>query len=196
MTEEPVVDLSFPLRGKVIPVDHGYALYSACCRLVPDIHADAGLGIFPVQGAYVEGENLLINRTSRLTLRVDANRVGTFLFLAGKSLEVNGCLLSVGVPNLAMLRPTPSLLARTVTIKGFEEDEPFLEALKRQLKPLAPEAKPILLKRRTIRIAGKQIVGFKVLLEGLTAEESIAVQEKGLGGRRKFGCGLFVPVKR
>ena len=28
---------------------------------------------------------------------------------------------------------------------------------------------------------------------GLTAEESICLQERGLGGRRRMGCGLFVP---
>jgi len=32
-----------------------------------------------------------------------------------------------------------------------------------------------------------------VLIEGLTAEESLTVQEHGLGGRRHMGCGLFVP---
>jgi CRISPR-associated protein Cas6 len=193
---QPVVDLAFPLRGKALPVDHGYALYSACCKVVPEIHGDRDMGIFPVQGAYSGGENLLLNRTSKLTLRIQADRVGQFLPLAGKSLEVGGCPLALGAPNLQNLRPTASLLARTVTIKGFEEEGPFLEALERQLLPVAPEARATIIKRRTVRIAGKQVVGFKVQVEGLAAEESIALQEKGLGGRRRFGCGLLVPVHR
>jgi hypothetical protein len=34
---EPFIDLSFPLRGKQLPADHGYALLSAISRYVPQI---------------------------------------------------------------------------------------------------------------------------------------------------------------
>jgi CRISPR-associated protein Cas6 len=43
-----------------------------------------------------------------------------------------------------------------------------------------------------MRIHGKTIVGFTVLVQGLTAGESIQLQEEGLGGRGKMGCGFFV----
>jgi hypothetical protein len=36
----PVVDLSFVLAGTTIPLDHGYSLFSALCRLVPALHDD------------------------------------------------------------------------------------------------------------------------------------------------------------
>lgn len=193
---QPTIDLEFPVRGKAVSVDHGYSLYSACCHLLPDIHSDRCVGIFPIQGSHAGADTLLLNRASRLTFRILSDQVGRFLPLAGKTLDVAGYQLAVGVPNLRLLKPVASLLARTVTIKGFMEESAFLEALRRQLLVIAPEANASLLKRRTIRIAGKQVVGFKVLLEGLSAEESIAVQEMGLGGRRRFGCGLFAPVKR
>ena len=48
-------------------------------------------------------------------------------------------------------------------------------------------------KRRTTRIKGKEVVGFEVILEGLNAHESIAIQEAGVGGRRHMGCGVFMP---
>jgi CRISPR-associated protein Cas6 len=48
-------------------------------------------------------------------------------------------------------------------------------------------------KRRTIRIHGKEVVGYELIIEGLTADESIAIQTAGLGGRRHMGCGVFVP---
>lgn len=50
--------------------------------------------------------------------------------------------------------------------------------------------------RRTLRIKDKEIVGYEVILEGLTAEESLCIQHNGLGGRRKMGCGVFVPHQR
>jgi len=49
-------------------------------------------------------------------------------------------------------------------------------------------------RRHVLRIKGQQVVGFSVQLTGLTAEESVTVQEHGLGGRRKMGCGFFVPL--
>lgn len=50
-------------------------------------------------------------------------------------------------------------------------------------------------RRHVLRVHGKTIVGFLVLVQGLTAEESVRVQEEGIGGRSKLGCGFFGPVK-
>lgn len=48
--------------------------------------------------------------------------------------------------------------------------------------------------RRVLRVKGKKIVGFAVIVQGLTAEESLLLQEQGLGGRGKMGCGFLVPM--
>ena len=59
---------------------------------------------------------------------------------------------------------------------------------------ISAEAVLSLGKRRTLRIKDKEVVGYEVLVETLTAEESICLQEAGLGGRRHMGCGVFVPA--
>jgi len=33
------------------------------------------------------------------------------------------------------------------------------------------------------------------MVQGLDADESLKLQEHGIGGRRRFGCGIFVPVR-
>lgn len=38
-------------------------------------------------------------------------------------------------------------------------------------------------------------LGYEVVLEGLTAKESLHFPEKGLGGRRHMGCRVFVPLR-
>jgi CRISPR-associated protein Cas6 len=48
--------------------------------------------------------------------------------------------------------------------------------------------------RRTLRINGKEIIGFPIEVSGLSAEDSIRLQEQGLGGRRHFGCGIFTRI--
>ena len=47
-------------------------------------------------------------------------------------------------------------------------------------------------KRRTLRIKDKEVVGYEMLVETLSANESLALQEHGLGGRRQMGAGVFV----
>jgi CRISPR-associated protein Cas6 len=37
------------------------------------------------------------------------------------------------------------------------------------------------------------VVGFGVEVTGLSDEDSIKLQICGLGGKRKMGCGIFVP---
>jgi CRISPR-associated protein Cas6 len=60
---------------------------------------------------------------------------------------------------------------------------------------IASEVQLTLGKRRTLRIRNKEVVGYEVVLGKLAAEESLLVQSAGLGGRRRFGCGIFVPTR-
>jgi len=48
----PFVELAFRLTGSKVPVDHGYALYSAISRFVPEIHAAKDIGVHPIRGIY------------------------------------------------------------------------------------------------------------------------------------------------
>ena len=50
-------------------------------------------------------------------------------------------------------------------------------------------------RRRIVHIKGKKIVGYPLIVQGLTADESIRLQEQGLGGRTRIGCGFFVPYR-
>jgi len=212
----PVVDLAFRLTGDKIPADHGYALLAAISRLIPAVHGDTTIGIHPVQGRHVGHRLLALTDRSRLVFRLDSDRIGEILPLAGQQLDLDGHRIRVGVPETRALRPAPHLRSRLVVIKGFIEPEPFLQAVQRQLSELGIRATPGLpvrrasasvegrtldnarrcpYIRRTIRIRDKQVVGYAVDVTDLTAEESIVLQERGLGGRRRFGCGIFVAFK-
>ena len=188
----PYVDLAFRLNGAAVPVDHGYALYAALSRIVPEIHAVKEVGVQPIRGVYNGNGKLHLEDFSRLILRLPDEQIRSYLKLAGKRLEVDEHPLSVGVPEVRTLLPAPRLRARLVTIKGFLKEEEFLEAAKRQLQSLGIAGEALLGQRRTFRVREKQVVGFEVAVAGLTAEESLLLQENGLGGRRRMGCGIFV----
>lgn len=190
------IDLAFRLMGTKIPVDHGYALFAAVNRLVPELHDAKDIGVHPIRGRFDGNGCLLLSPASRLMVRTPDDRIREFLKLAGKTLEVDGHRFRVGVPEVRALRPVAALYARLVTIKGFMEPEQFLDAARRQMETMGTTAKLELGERRTFRVKDKQVVGFEMLATELGAEDSIKLQEVGIGGRRRMGCGLFVPFRR
>jgi len=192
----PYVDLAFKLIGSKVPVDHGYALYSAISRIAPEIHGAKNMGVHPIRGAYSGKGELMLRDSSRLVLRLESERIGEFLKLGGKSLGIDSHTLRIGIPEVRPLRPRASLYSRLVTIKGFMEPASLLESVNRQLEKLGVSAEIQLGERRTLRVKDKQVVGFEVAAAGLDAEDSLRLQESGLGGRRHMGCGVFVPLRR
>lgn len=210
------VDVQFRLVGTDIPADHGYCLLSALARILPALHGDEEVGVHPISGRLAGDRRLALTDRSRLTIRIDAGRIAEVLPLAGKSLVIDGSLIRVGTPQTRALVPSARLYSRLVVIKGFLEPDVFLDAARRQLQALSIGGEPRLVLRpavaaansgkptgsrspyvrRTIGIHGRQVVGFALWVQNLTAEESIRLQEYGLGGRRRFGCGIFVADRR
>jgi len=191
-----IIDLAFKVMGDRVPVDHGYALYAAINRVVPELHDAKDIGVHPIRGRFDGNGCLLLSPASRLIVRTPDARIREFLKLAGKTLEVDGHRLRMGVPEVRAFRSATALYARLVTIKGFMEPEQFLDAARRQMETMGATAKLDLGERRTFRVKDKQVVGFEMLATELAAEDSIKLQEVGIGGRRRMGCGLFVPFRR
>ncbi|MBQ6620619.1 MAG: type I-MYXAN CRISPR-associated protein Cas6/Cmx6 [Thermoguttaceae bacterium] len=192
------LDVCFTLspRGTTIPADHGYAVFSAISRILPEWHEKEDLGILPICGVQTGNRQMFITEVSRLSVRIDADRIAEILPLAGKRLGLGRNYLQVGVPTVHPLTSASSLRSRLVTIKGFPQETEFREAVRRQLNLLqiAPETEIVIGKRRTLAVHDQPIVGFEVFLTNLSEKDSVSVQENGIGGRRKMGCGLFLPT--
>jgi CRISPR-associated protein Cas6 len=209
------IELAFKLKGAVIPADHGYLLFSALTRAIETIHSISNIGIHSISGEPIDNRLLKLNDRSRLTFRLDSEEINLLLPLIGKYLDLGGHEIMIGTPQTYLLKPAARLYSRLVVIKGYMEPNLFLEAAVRQLEVMDISGKPCLVPlaeagekkadgkgtrspylRRTIRISGVEVVGFALKVSELTAEESIALMEKGIGGRRHFGCGIFIPDRR
>lgn len=208
-----IIDSQFKLQGDLIPVDHGFQLFSAVSHVIPELHGDESIGLHPISGQMAGNRLLAINRKSFLTIRLPNERIGQVLHLAGKTLQLGEYTVQVGVPETRALIPAPRLYSRLVVIKGFMEPEPFLEAIRCQLQAMDVKGEALLVEqshiasanknkstgthspylRRTLRIRGREVVGFALRVDKLKAGESIMIQERGVGGRRRFGCGIFIP---
>lgn len=189
------VDLAFRLVGRAIPVDHGYALYSTISRIVPELHGARNIGVHPIRGVYHGKGILRLVEHSRLIVGVPEDDIKIYLKLAGKRLDVEQDAFRVGVPEVRLLRPASKLHARLVTFKNSLEEGRFLEVARERLDKLQVAGELELGQRRTLRVKDKQVVGFELAIGNLSAEESVSLQENGLGGRRHMGCGVLIPVK-
>jgi len=197
------VDVAFPARGDTIPLDHGYLLFGALSRLLPELHAEAEWGIHRVYGERLGPGVLRLLEQSNVRLRVPGSRIGDLLPLAGAALDVGGHRILLSAPRVFPLVPAATLRSRLVVVKKFHEDpDAFVDAFRRQLAAYPDLGQPAgsvevdVGERRVLRVADHTIVGFPVLLSGLQADASLAVQRRGLGGRRHMGAGIFVVPRR
>ena len=194
------LDLCFPVTGtKPVTSDHAYHLYAAVSGVLPVVHGNPDIGVCPIRGEQVGNRKMALTARSELRIRTPEEHVSELLSIAGKKLIIGGEAVRVGVPRLETLKPATALYSRLVTIKLREQpvtQEGFSEGVRRQLDKLNVSRQVNLTvgNQHTVCVKRKEIIGFKVLLESLTAEESVTIQEQGIGGRRSLGCGLFLPV--
>lgn len=202
------VELRFPFVGTALPSDQGYMLYSAISHLIPEIHEADWFALETLPGV-ARGDGITrLDSRSRLRMRLPQERIPLLLKLAGKQLNLNLPRVSslqqsrnnrigtirLGIPEISLLQPSAALYARIVTIKGFTEPEAFIDAVYRKLNERAIRGKVVVGSRRVLQVSNHKIVGFGLVVHQLTDEDSIHLQEKGLGGRRKMGCGYFNPI--
>lgn len=189
-----IVDLWFPVLGETAPADHAYPLFSAISHRVQALHEDDTWGLHTLVGQRVGPGLLQLPRRPRLGLRLPADRIPLALGLAGAALDVGGHTLRLGTPRVCALEPSGTLVARTVTIKGYTEPEPTLARVRVELDRLGVVGRAEIGPRRVVRVHERAIVGFGVKVHELSAEHSVLLQSVGVGGRRKLGCGLFRSV--
>lgn len=207
------LDLCFPVRAANVPRDHGYALYGAICRELPSAHNAEWLAVHPLSGGSIDEDRLALRDGAVLMLRLPAERIPDVLPLAGRTLEIGPARIHLGAPNVRALAPASSLDARLVVIKltdaphrenpelgrealdmaGFAER--YVAELTRQLAKIGIASPPELHGRRSMTVSGTRIIGYSVRVDGLNADQSIALQVQGLGGKRRMGCGVFRPTR-
>lgn len=217
----PYVELSFAVVGQTLPADHGYGLYSAISKQHPKLHDLEGLALNTIFGNPNRNGEIELTEKSRLLIRCQSDSIMAVLALAGTQLGLGKHMIRLGNPEIRQLRPFSDLKAWLVTIKHpsakFDDITPdwFLDACDRQLKALGINAsvgiplndadetarKAMQIKRKGEGLQkGKQrqtdcVIGYSVIVANLLPEDSILLQAKGIGGKRKMGCGYFVPYR-
>jgi CRISPR-associated protein Cas6 len=196
------VTVNFPVQGRQLPADHGYALYAAITRQLPALQGATWLGIELLNGVPWREDLIVIpTRGAVLRLRIPVDRCGHVLPLTGHCFDIAGHSIRLGSPTVSPIQPARSLYARCVTIKEFIEPESLLDAAYRELHALSltadlelPTDEQGRLCRYITKIRGRVIVGFSLAAHNLSDEDSLHLQSVGIGGHHAMGCGLFNPI--
>ncbi|MCU0541275.1 MAG: type I-MYXAN CRISPR-associated protein Cas6/Cmx6 [Oscillatoriaceae cyanobacterium Prado104] len=202
------IDISFRVHGLEIPADHGYGLFAAICQQVPILRADRTIRLLTVAGHPDRHGKISLKRSrpgdlSRMRIRVAEENAHHFFKLGGRQLSVGVHEIVLGVPAILPLKPAADLFARMVVIAGYQQPDTFLAAVNRQLRSLGvrsgvaeiPLNKYGQIARKTIKVKGDTKVGYSVKITGLTDEDSLLVQHRGIGGKGHMGGGFFMPYR-
>ncbi|HEY9198724.1 MAG TPA: type I-MYXAN CRISPR-associated protein Cas6/Cmx6 [Gammaproteobacteria bacterium] len=203
---DDIVDLSFAIRCKNLPLDHAYALSQTLHAELPwladeeaaGIHlihvAESGNGWFRPQ---TENALLHLSRRTRMMLRIPKHRIDDARSLEGRTLDIDGYTLEVADSIIKQLSALSTLFARHVVMADAAMSEAdFLGQVVAELKALNVPVRKILCgKSHDLRIPGGVIHTQSVMVADLEPETAVRLQQQGIGPGRKMGCGLFLPHK-
>lgn len=193
--DSAVTDIHFELQGTLLPRDHGYALFLELSRLLPWLPDEQLAAVHHIHGAETGKDDLLIlSRRAKLVVRIPAYREADLMILTGQTIEVGGFKLTIGKGKARPLARHTPLYAHCVTT-GSADEEGFTRDVIRMLDELNITCRFICGRRQTITTAEGVAYGYSLMLHDLPVEQSILVQQRGMGGNRKIGCGIFIPHK-
>jgi CRISPR-associated protein Cas6 len=190
---DEVLDLAFDLVGVRLPRDDHAALWAALLDRLPWLAGEPAAGVHAIRGPVTDA-GLLLSRRARLTLRLPAARRGDAARLSGQSLLVEGERVELGAVRERPLEPYPTLSAQFVAT-GAPDELGHQEAVQAMLEALGLPLRFICGRMRAVRAGESAVSGGGVVLHQLRPEQSLMVQQRGLGELRGLGCGLFLPHK-
>lgn len=202
---DDVVDLSFKVQCKQLPLDHAYDLSQAIQAELPWIAEEPRAGIHLIHGAESgngwirpqEPDALLsLSRRTRFMLRLPKHRIDEARQLAERKIMVGAHELVLSQPHEKLLSTQTTIFARYIATDHLTDEGAFLEQADGLLKKQGIRARKMMSGRaHVLRMPGDNLATRSLMIGSLEKEESIQLQQQGLGAGRKLGCGLFLPHK-
>ncbi len=204
---DAVVDVVFRLEGKRIPVDHAYALAQAIRTQAPWLGGYSEVGIHSIhvaasqngweRPAHAPDQYLILSRRTKLRIRIPKEHLAQLCTdLEGKVLDIAGCPVRIGKGHHRPLDRARTLFSRYVVMKPQQPEVQFLEEMAGLLQTLGIQVRKALCGKETsLHTPEGPLPTRSLLLADLSPEESVRLQQRGLGPHREMGCGLFIPHK-
>lgn len=202
---DDVQDLVFSIQCRELPVDHAHSLSMALLDALPWLADDERVAIHTVHVAGSQNgwerpeEKLILSRRTKMHIRVPRELIERVQQeLVGKTLNIGGHDLTVGDAKTKSLSKLSTLFSRYVVLgPGEDEDETaFLQRVVFELKSRGIRVRKALCgKTLALDTPEGPIQTRSLMLAELSPEDSVQLQQEGLGSHRKMGCGIFIPHK-
>lgn len=204
-TSQTITDVAFNIDCRALPVDHAYALSQAIQQAIPWLNTEPQAGLHLIHGAESgngwyrpedTGDLIYLSKRTKLTLRLPHQRLTDIKILTGQTLDIAGHPLHIGRATEKPITKNTVLFARHLVANPEQEEETFLEHTIQQLQTQGVHCrKAICGKTHYFKLPNYTLFTRSLMLADLNAENSIRLQEQGLGEHKKIGCGLFIPHK-
>lgn len=204
---DSVLDMSYRIDCRSLPVDHAQALASALGARLPWLLDDAVGGIHQIHVAASgngwqrpqedeEGALLHLSRRTRLQLRLARARLQEAQALSGMTLDVAGHSLCIGAATEKPFSPSATLYARYVLSCEQDDEAAFLQQTLGALQAKGVRIRKALCgKSHTIQTADGAVFARSLMLADLAPEDSLLLQQTRIGEGHMLGCGLLIPHK-
>ena len=198
-----MAELSFSVDCKELPYDHAYELSSAILNLVPEIENDKRNAIQTLHGPMSgngwvrpDSENIPLSKRAKLIMRINKNQLNDIKSIEGKEIMLFGNTLKIGAPKVKSFLVVKDLFCRFVTSDYKISEDDFLSNIQNELKGLNINIRKALCgKSMVISFGEKTLYTRSLMIADLSKEESLKLQEEGVGDKKLYGCGIFLPHK-
>ncbi len=203
---DDIVDLSFVIKCKCLPLEHMQALSESLCTVLPWLEDDKFTGIHPINGAesgngWVRSndpnELIYLSRRQKMTIRLPKEHLESAESLVGTTINVDGHDIEIGKSSIKKLSDLPTAFCRSIMIDGRMVEDDFLQWAFEELKRLDITVHKMMAgKERVTKLPdNSERVTRSLMLAELEKAEAVRLQQHGLGEGRKLGCGIFMPQK-
>ena len=189
-----MVDITFPLIGRSLPLDYPQVLRDRLLQELPWLANAARAGVHPVKLVHGSGTQSLLSGRSRLSLRVPRSSLDQAGQLSGRSLQVGEQVVRLGSFQVRELLAHATLYAHAVAARNADEAD-FVQWVAGELSALGLRSPWICGRQSSCQLDGQPLTTFSLMVHQLAANDSLRLQAQGLGQHRLLGCGIFIPHK-
>jgi len=201
---DSIIDASIKLSCKEIPIDHAYELSQALVAILPWLASDERIAIhqiyIPASGngwERPEQTKMPLSRRSRLKIRLPSEYLTQLGQIQGQQIQISGENMTFGAISSSPLSISSTLVSRYVYMQDASEDE---EDFLNKAYTLLTErglgiSKMLCGKSVYLKYQDKTILTRSLMLAEMNPEDSLKVQESGIGENNLLGCGIFIPQK-
>lgn len=205
---DDILDLSFKIDCPKIALDHAEDLSAALHQALPWFGEEDAAGLHLIHGASTgngwqrpdagSGEDFiyLSKRRARMQLRVPKERIDDSRELTGQTLQVGEYRIIVGTAETKPLTNIGTIFSRYIRLLPDEAEEDFMQRMLEQLRDMNIQVKKMMCGiGHQFQLQEGLVETVSLMLADLEPQESVRLQQKGLGDDQKRGFGLFIPHK-